>query len=377
MPIRNLNKIFAPKTVGVIGASDRPSSVGNTVLLNLTKNGFGGAVYPVNPKHAAIDGIPCFKSVAELPEKVDLAVICTPARAVPEIVRECGEAGIRGLVILSAGFREASPEGEALESSVRDAARQYDGMRIVGPNCLGIMAPHISLNASFASDSPLKGHVAFLSQSGALCTAVLDWAIQENVGFSYFVSVGNMLDVGIADLIDYFATDSLTESIILYVESITDARNFMSAARTFTRTKPIIAYKAGRFAESAKAAASHTGAMAGVDSVYEAAMARAGIERVFEVEDLFDCAELLARQKTPSGPRLAILTNAGGPGVMATDALLEHHGVLATLSENTITRTGQASSRGMVTRQSGGCFGRRSTAAFRVGSRDRPGRQTS
>jgi acetyltransferase len=203
------------------------------------------------------------------------------------------------------------------------------------------MAPHHSLNASFASDSPPKGHVAFISQSGALCTAVLDWALAEHVGFSHFVSVGNMLDVGIADLIDYFATDKWTKSIILYVESINEARDFMSAARAFTRTRPIIAYKAGRFAESAKAAASHTGAMAGVDNVYEAAFARAGIVRVFEVDDLFDCAELLARQKTPSGSRLAIVTNAGGPGVMATDALLERQGKLAELSAATIASLSQ------------------------------------
>ncbi len=341
MPIRNLDKIFAPKTVAVIGASKRSTSVGNTVLKNLMDGGFGGTVYPVNPKYPDINETSCFTSVSELPEVVDLAVVCTPAPTVPNIVRECGEAGILGLVILSAGFREASKAGESLEAEVRAAAKEFDGMRIVGPNCLGIMAPHISLNASFASDSPPKGRVAFISQSGALCTAILDWAIQEQVGFSHFVSVGNMMDVGIADLIDYFATDDRTKAIILYVESINEAREFMSAARAFTRTKPIIAYKAGRFVESAKAAASHTGAMAGVDSVYEAAFARAGIVRVFEVDDLFDCAELLARQKTPPGPRLAIVTNAGGPGVMATDALLERQGTLAELSDETIGELGK------------------------------------
>ncbi|QDT02158.1 Succinyl-CoA ligase [ADP-forming] subunit alpha [Rubripirellula lacrimiformis] len=338
MPIRNLDKIFAPHSVAVIGASKRPASVGNTVLLNLVDGGFTGSVYAVNSKYQEIGGVACFGAVGEIPDPVDLAVVCTPAVTVPDIVRQCGEAGIRGVVILSAGFREASEEGAKLEAEILAAAKHFDGMRIVGPNCLGIMAPHQSLNASFASDSPQKGRVAFISQSGALCTAVLDWAIQENVGFSNFVSVGNMLDVGIADLIDYFATDGYTESIILYMESISKGREFMSAARAFAREKPIIAYKAGRFAQSAKAAASHTGAMAGVDSVYEAAMARAGIVRVFDVDDLFDCAELLARQKTPSGPRLAIITNAGGPGVMATDALLDRHGVLADLSETTIAK---------------------------------------
>jgi acetyltransferase len=341
MPVRNLDRIFAPKSVAVIGASEREASVGNTVLRNLIDGGFDGRVYPVNPKHRAINGITCFKSVRDLPETVDLAVVCTPAGTVPEVVRQCGDAGIRGLVILSAGFRETSPAGAELEANLCAIAKPFRGMRIIGPNCLGIMSPHASLNASFASDSPPKGHVAFISQSGALCTAVLDWAIQEHVGFSHFVSVGNMMDVGIADLIDYFATDHRTESIILYVESINESREFMSAARAFTRTKPIIAYKAGRFAESAKAAASHTGAMAGVDSVYEAAFARAGIVRVFAVDDLFDCAELLAREKSPAGPRLAIVTNAGGPGVMATDALLERQGVLAELSDATIQTLNQ------------------------------------
>lgn len=336
MAIRNLDRIFRPRSVVVVGGSRRKSSVGSTVMQNLREGGFQGSLWAVNPKYKDIHGTPCFSTVGELPEPPDLAVICTPAQTVPDLVRECGEVGIRGMVILSAGFREAKSAGEALEQSVRDAAREFDGMRIVGPNCLGIMAPHHSLNASFADDSPRPGHLAFISQSGALCTAVLDWAIQEHIGFSHFVSVGNMLDVGVSDLIDYFGMDERTESIILYVESINEAREFVSAARAFTRIKPIIAYKAGRFAESAKAAASHTGAMAGVDSVYEAALARAGIVRVFDVEDLFDCAELLARQKVPRGARLAIVTNAGGPGVMATDALLERQGTLATLSEATI-----------------------------------------
>ncbi len=338
MPIQNLDKIFRPKSVAVVGASGKSKSVGHTVLQNLLDGEFKGDIYPVNPKYKAIGDTPCFASVAELPKTADLAVICTPARTVPEIILQCGESGILGLVILSAGFRETGEDGEHLERAIREQAKKFPGMRIVGPNCLGVMAPHIGLNASFATDAPLKGNVAFISQSGALCTSVLDWSLQEHVGFSHFISVGNMLDVGVADLIDYFALDGRTDAIILYVESITDARQFMSAARAFAKNKPIIAYKAGRFAESAQAAKSHTGAMAGVDAVYEAAFARAGIVRVFEVDDLFDCAELLSRQKTPQGARLAIVTNAGGPGVMATDALLERHGVLATLSEETIAK---------------------------------------
>jgi acetyltransferase len=338
MPIQNLDKIFHPKSVAVVGASQQSTSVGHFVLRNLIDGGFKGDIYPVNPKYKAIGDMPCFASVAELPATTDLAVICTPARTVPEIVRECGQADILGLVILSAGFRETGQEGAELEQAIRHEAKGFPGMRIVGPNCLGVIAPHIALNASFATDMPPPGRVAFISQSGALCTAVLDWSLQEHIGFSQFVSAGNMLDVGVADLIDYFAMDKWTDSIILYVESITEARQFMSAARAFTKNKPIIAFKAGRFAESAHAAASHTGAMAGVDAVYEAAFARAGVVRVFEIDDLFDCAELLARQKTPQGARLAIVTNAGGPGVIATDALLERSGVPATLSEDSIAK---------------------------------------
>ena len=338
MAIRNLDKIFRPKDVAVIGASAKETSLGCKVLKNLSDAGFQGSIYPVNPKYEKVRDLPCYATVSDLPQPADLAVICTPARTVPDIVRECGEAGILGLVILSAGFREAGSSGKELEAALHQQATQFDGMRIVGPNCLGIMAPHSALNASFASATPTKGHVAFISQSGALCTAVLDWALEEDIGFSHFVSVGNMLDVNIGDLIDYFAIDRWTESIILYVESISEAREFMSAARSFARKKPIIAYKAGRFAESAQAAASHTGAMAGVDTVYEAAFNRAGIVRVVEMADMFDCAELLARQKVPKGPRLAIVTNAGGPGVMATDALLERKGILAQLSEDTIEK---------------------------------------
>ncbi|MCA9103211.1 MAG: bifunctional acetate--CoA ligase family protein/GNAT family N-acetyltransferase [Pirellulales bacterium] len=342
MAIRNLDKIFAAKSVAVIGGSHSPGSLGRTVLENLAASEFPGPVFPVNPKHKTIAGQPCYASVAELPQVPDLAVVCTPAATVAEVVRQCGEAGIRGLVILSAGFRESGPAGAELEAAVRREAAAFDGLRIVGPNCLGIIAPHAALNASFAAGTPPRGSVAFISQSGALCTAVLDWALQEHIGFSYFVSVGNMLDVGMGDLIDYFANDRHTEAIILYIESIQEAREFMSAARAFARQKPLIAYKAGRFAESAHAAASHTGAMAGVDNVYEAAFHRAGIVRVSEMADMFDCAELLAKQNPPRGPRLAIITNAGGPGVMATDELLERKGVLAKLSDDTVKKLDDA-----------------------------------
>ncbi|MGQ9914371.1 MAG: bifunctional acetate--CoA ligase family protein/GNAT family N-acetyltransferase [Thermogutta sp.] len=338
MSIENLNKIFHPQRVAVIGASDTPTSVGYTVLRNLVGSGFPGVVYPVNSKRESVQGIHAYKDVPSLPHAPDLAVICTPGRTVPGLIRDLGEAGTRGIVVISAGFREIGEEGRKLEAQILQEQAKFPGMRIIGPNCLGIIVPGLSLNASFAAETPPKGHIGFISQSGALCTSVLDWAIDQGIGFSYFVSVGNMLDVTIADLIDYFGSQTETQSIILYIESITEAREFMSAARAFARSKPIVAYKAGRFAESAAAAASHTGAMAGVDAVYEAAFQRAGIERIFQIEDMFDCAELLARQQPPKGDRLAIVTNAGGPGVMTTDALIARDGHLAPLSEETIQK---------------------------------------
>lgn len=338
MSIQNLDRIFKPQTIAVIGASSTLGKVGHTVLRNLLTAGFAGRIYPINPKCATLEGLVAFPSVKDVPESIDLAIICTPSESVPQLIAECGEAGIRGVVILTAGFRETGPAGAELESSVLATATKFSGMRILGPNCLGVISPAAKLNASFARSMPKHGSVAFISQSGALCTAILDWSIQENIGFSHFVSVGNMLDVGFADLIDYFSTDPMTNSIVMYIESLTAPRDFMSAARAFSRRKPIIVYKAGRYAQSAHAAASHTGAMAGVDAVYEAAFARAGIVRVFELEQMFDCAELLSRQHATSGPRLAIVTNAGGPGVMATDSLIEHQGELATLSEETIER---------------------------------------
>lgn len=341
MAVRNLQRIFRPRHVAVLGASNKKSSVASRVLKNLKQSGFPGPIYRVNPKYKRLGKEPCYASVADLPGPCDLAVICTPAATVPGLVRQCGEAGILGLVVLSAGFRETGAAGAELEQVVRAEAAKFDGMRMIGPNCLGIIAPHAALNASFAQGTPPKGNIAFISQSGALCTSVLDWALREEIGFSHFVSVGNMLDVGIGDLIDYFATDGVTDSMILYVESITESREFMSAARAFSRKKPIIAYKAGRFAESAQAAVSHTGAMAGVDTVYEAAFNRAGVVRIFEMADMFDVAELLARSKVPRGPRLAIVTNAGGPGVMAIDALLDRKGKLAKLSPETMETLNQ------------------------------------
>lgn len=339
MSTRNLDKIFNPARVAVIGASDNPSSVGYNVLHNMMGTGYKGAVYPVNPKREAVQSVPAFPDLAALPRTPDLAVICTPAPTVPALIRQCGELGILGVVIISAGFREIGAEGAALEEQVKAEQARFDGMRLIGPNCLGIIVPRYKINLSFANAAmPKEGNIGFISQSGALCTSVLDWALQQDIGFSYFVSIGNMLDVSFADLIDYFGEDPLTESMILYVESIPGAREFMSAARGFSRTKPIVAYKSGRFAESAQAAASHTGALAGEDAVYDAAFQRAGIERVFDLDDMFDCAQLLGRRRLPRGDRLAIVTNAGGPGVIATDRLIAERGTIATLSESTLAR---------------------------------------
>jgi acetyltransferase len=334
--IHNLDCFFNPRRIAVVGASDQPGKVGTTLLHNLVGRGYDGVVYPVNAKREAVQGIAAYKSLAELPHAPDLVVVATPAATVPDLVDQCGRMGVMAVLVISAGFREAGPEGVALEQQVKAAAARYPGLRIMGPNCLGFMVPSIGLNASFAGAMALQGRVAFVSQSGALCTSILDWANAQGIGFSHFLSIGNMLDVGLHDLLDYLAGDPQTDAVVLYVESITQARAFMSAARALARDKPIVAYKAGRFAASAQAAASHTGAMAGVDAVYEAAFRRAGIVRVFDIDEMFDCAELLARERVPRGPRLAVITNAGGPGVMASDALLERRGTLAQLDGMTI-----------------------------------------
>jgi len=332
-----LDRFFNPRRIALIGVSSNPKSVGGRILANLVGGGYPGVVYPVNPSFEAVSGVPCFPDVKSLPRIPDLGIICAPAAQVPDLVRQCGEAGILALIIVSAGFRETGEEGRALEDRVLAEAARFDGMRILGPNCLGIIVPGRRLNASFAADMPPAGQIAFLSQSGALCTSVLDWALAEKIGFSAFVSVGNSADIDFADLIDYFGEDEKTKSIILYIESIKDARRFMTAARAFARSKPIIAYKAGRFAESAEAAASHTGALASEDAVYDAAFQRAGLARVFDIGDIFDIAELLGRHRIPKGARLGIVTNAGGPGVMAVDALIQDGGTLAILGEATLT----------------------------------------
>ncbi len=338
MDIHKLDRIFKPQRIALVGVTANPKGVGGRVLSNLVSGGFRGVVYPVNPTLEAVMGIQCYPDVRSLPRTPDLAVICAAAPQVPDLVRECGEAGILGIIIISAGFRETGAAGKALEDRILAEARRFPAMRIIGPNCLGIITPAGQLNASFAAAMPRKGHIAFISQSGALCTSVLDWALQEKIGFSYFVSIGNTLDVDFADLIDYIGEDEETKSIILYIESIGNARKFMTAARAFARTKPIIAYKAGRFPESAAVAASHTGALAAEDAVYDAAFQRAGLARVDDIGEIFDVAELVGRQKIPRGARLGIVTNAGGPGVMAADALIAENGELASLSADSLAR---------------------------------------
>jgi len=316
-----LDVFFAPNAVAVIGATENPGSVGRTLFWNLISNPFGGAVFPVNPKRSHVLGVKAYPNIDAIPEKVELAVIVTPARTVPAVVGECVEAGVKAAIVISAGFKELGPEGAKLEAETLDQARQGN-LRIIGPNCLGVMSPVTGLNATFAAAMARPGNIGFISQSGALCTAVLDWSLRELVGFSAFISIGSMADVGWGDLIDYLGDDPRTRSIILYMESVGDARSFLSAAREVALSKPIIVIKAGRSEAAAKAAASHTGTLAGSDEVLNAAFRRTGILRVRTMGDLFYVAEVLGKQPRPKGPRLAILTNAGGPGVLATDSLI-------------------------------------------------------
>jgi acetyltransferase len=329
-----LDSLFHPQSVAVFGASAKPGSVGNILMCNLLENPFGGVVFPINPKYRAVQGVHCYPNLAAVPQRVELAVIATPAATVPGLVRDCVKRGVTAVIIISTGFAELGAEGRNLEDELRGIARGK--MRIVGPNCLGIIHPPRNLNASFAASMAAPGKVALLSQSGAICTAILDWARQAHVGFSSLVSVGSMLDVDFADLIDYFADDPATHSIVLYMESIGDVRKFLSAARSASRAKHVIVVKAGRHEAGARAAASHTGALAGADAVFDAAFRRAGVLRVETIPDLFDMSVILAMQPPPRGPALAILTNAGGPGVMATDALMLGGGQLAPLGPETL-----------------------------------------
>ncbi|MFM8449390.1 MAG: GNAT family N-acetyltransferase [Haliscomenobacter sp.] len=333
---RQLEKILSPKSIAVIGASTRPERVGYVLFANLLQSGFQGALYPVNLRHEEVQGARAYSHIHKVPEKVDLALIAVPADHVPAVVQECGEAGVGGLLIISAGFLEKGEQGKAYYEQILSICRRY-GMRLLGPNGLGFIKPKQGINASFASQRALPGNLALISQSGALLTSILDWSVSQRVGFSHFISIGSMVDVDFADLIDYLGTDPQTSCILIYMESLVHARRFISAARSFSRNKPIILLKAGRSEEGGQAAWSHTGSLAGNDAVYDTALRRAGIIRVDTIAQLFNIAQALAMQPRPRGNRLAILTNAGAAGVLATDMLISRQGQLARLAPKTTT----------------------------------------
>lgn len=337
----SLSAIFSPKTVAVVGATDRPKSVGRTLLWNLISSAFGGTVFPVNPHHASVLGIKAYPTLRDILEPVDLAIIATPAPTVPGLIDDCIAADVKAVIVLSTGFRETGAAGMALEQQILQQLR-HSKIRLLGPNSLGVMNPITGLNASFAQTMARPGHLGFISQSCALCNTVLDWSLGENVGFSAFISIGSMLDIDWGDLIYYLGDDPHTHSIVIYMESIGDARSFLSAAREVALTKPIILIKAGQTEAAARAAASHTGEWVGSDAVLEAAFRRCGVLRVTRISDLFDVAEVLAKRNyRPKGPRLTIVTNAGGPSILATDALIGTGGKLATLSDEAITALDQ------------------------------------
>ncbi|MCA8906738.1 MAG: CoA-binding protein, partial [Rhodospirillaceae bacterium] len=335
MSIRNLDYLFKPKSIAVIGASKRAKSVGAVLSHNLLNAGFDGPVMPVNPRETSIESTLAYSSVADLPMAPDLAVICTPPATVPGLIQDLTERGTRAAVVVTAGFGEGgSEEGKRLMQQTLDAARPTL-TRIVGPNCLGIMVPHLGVNASFSHINPLPGNLAFVTQSGAVATAVIDWATNRDIGFSHVVSLGDMGDVDFGDLLDYLVLDPNTRGILMYIESVTDARKFMSAGRAAARAKPVIVIKSGRNEAAAKAAASHTGALAGSDEVYDAAFRRAGMLRVYDLDELFDAVETLAMGLKLQGDRLAIVTNGGGIGVLATESLVDSGGNVAEIAPET------------------------------------------
>ncbi|MDD3883305.1 MAG: bifunctional acetate--CoA ligase family protein/GNAT family N-acetyltransferase [Gallionella sp.] len=330
-----LNVLFAPKSVAVFGATDRPDAVGQIVFHNMLESGFSGGLYPINPKNAEVQGQKAYKEISEIGEPVELAVIATPPQTVPGIIEQCGIHGVKAAVIITAGFGEAGPEGVALERELIEAARRY-GIRLIGPNCLGIMRPGIGLNATFNKGGANSGNIAFISQSGALCTAILDWAHSNDVGFSSVVSMGSSTDVDFGEILDFLVSDPETHSILLYIEGIRNARSFMSAVRAAARFKPVILVKVGRHAAGSKAAMSHTASLVGADDVFDAAVSRAGVVRVQTITQLFTAAKALSCGFRPVGNRLAIVTNGGGPGVMATDRAADLGLAMAELSEGTI-----------------------------------------
>ncbi len=339
--LEKIDKIFNPESIAVIGASERKESVGYAVMNNLISEGYKGKIFPINPKSPEILNIKAYKSITEINAPVDLAIIATPAKTVVGLIEECGQNNIKAVVIITSGFSEIGEEGKLLEEEIEKTLHKH-GIKAVGPNCLGVINPSKHMSASFAGQMPYAGNVGFISQSGALCTSVLDWSIKNKIGFSNFVSIGSMLDLEFSDFIEYFDQDGKTESIIMYIESIKKPEEFIKACKKFTAKKPIFAIKSGRFEEGSKAAASHTGALAGSDDVYDTALKRAGIVRLYKIEDLINVAKGLSSQKLPQGNRLCILTNAGGPGVITTDALVEKGGKLAELSPETVEELNKA-----------------------------------
>jgi acetyltransferase len=337
MSIRNLFHLFKPKSVALIGASDRPRSVGSVIMRNLLQGGFTGPIMPVNPKREAVAGVLSYPDVHSLPVVPELAIICTPPMTVPGLITDLAERGTRAAIVVTAGLSHTPyKDGKSVAQAMLEACQPHL-FRILGPNCVGLLIPGIGLNASFAHQAALPGRIAFVSQSGALCTLVLDWARAKDIGFSHFISMGDTADISFGDVMDYLGSDPSTRSILLYVESIRQGRSFMSAARSAARNKPVMVIKSGRAEAGAKAAASHTGALAGADAVYDAAFRRAGMLRVYDIAELFSAVETLARwQPSQRAESLAIMTNGGGIGVMAVDDLVEGGGRLAELSDETI-----------------------------------------
>lgn len=335
-----LEKLFSPTSIAIIGASERPNSVGTKVFKNLLQANFKGRLYAVNPKHKLVQGKRCVSSVKKINGTIDLAIIATPAKAVPNIMTECGQKGIRAVIVLSSGFSEMGDEGKALEKKLLTIAKQFQ-IRIIGPNCLGVMRPEVNLNATFDNNFPAPGSIALVSQSGAISASILDWAMNRKIGFSAIISFGDSADLDFGDLLDYLALDPHTKSILLYIEGVKKPRHFMSALRAAARIKPVIAIKAGKNSVGSHAAISHTGALVGNDAVFDAALRRSGVVRVFKIEDLFTAAEMLANPKKLSGNRLMVITNGGGAGVMAADHAAELDVELPSLSDKLIARLSQ------------------------------------
>jgi acetyltransferase len=373
MTVRNLEYLFRPKSIALIGASKQPSSVDAALARNLFKAGFDGPIMPINPRHNVLESVLTYQDIASLPVAPDLAVISTPAESVPAIISELGARGTKAAVVISTGEETVQRHGSDLQQAILDAAKPYL-LRIIGPNCLGVMVPGIRLNASFSHIDPIPGRLAFVAQSGAIVTSVLDWAHTRSIGFSHLVSLGDMTDVDFGDMLDYLANDPGTQAILLYIEAVTSARKFMSAARAAARMKPVIVVKGGRYAEGARAVASHTGALAGVDAVYDAVFRRSGMLRVYSLQELFDAVTILGLARIPRGDRLAILTNGGGMGVLATDALIDLGGHLADLSSDTLSRLDKALppswSRGNPVDLAGDAPGSRYADALTIVSRD-------